>query len=158
MRIAEMIQSLQDFLRYVAGATNYEQQRNFRHDRQNFDLERLAQLAAELGDPHHSLPTVHVAGSKGKGSIVRALEALLEHQGSRTGAFLSPHLTSVLERVRIDGQTVGEELFLTEANRLVQVCAATGHQPTFFEILHSLTPGAGKGSLDDLTCVSIVHF
>ena len=48
-----MIQSLQDFLRYVAGATNYEQQRNFRHDRQNFDLERLAAhlpagLAAEL--------------------------------------------------------------------------------------------------------------
>ncbi len=69
---------------------------------------------------------------------MRALEALLEHQGSRTGAFLSPHLTSVLERVRIDGQTVGEELFLTEANRLVQVCAATGHQPTFFEILFLL--------------------
>jgi len=133
-----LIRSLDDFLAYAARTTNYERQLFYRADRQTFDLDQLALLANALENPHRALPTVHVAGSKGKGSVVRTLEALLQAHGVATGAFLSPHLTSLLERVRIDGQTVDEAPFCQAADRLARTCSETGHQPTFFEIVFLL--------------------
>ena len=66
-----------------------------------FGLERMHDLLAELGNPERSFDAIHVVGTNGKGSTVLFAEALLEAEGVHTGAYLSPHLTSFRERIRI---------------------------------------------------------
>ncbi len=71
-------------------------------------LERMAGFLSWLGDPHLGYPVVHVAGTNGKGSVVRMTAALLRAQGLRVGEYLSPHLQRVNERIQIDGQEISD--------------------------------------------------
>ncbi len=75
------------------------------------DLAPVRALLAELGDPHLGRPTVHVAGSKGKGSTSVMVEQILLAAGRRTGCYVSPHLHHFNERVRIDGKPVERDQF-----------------------------------------------
>jgi dihydrofolate synthase/folylpolyglutamate synthase len=75
------------------------------------DLAPMRALLAQLGDPHLGCPTVHVAGSKGKGSTSVMVEQVLLAAGRRTGCYVSPHLHRYTERVRIDGKPVERETF-----------------------------------------------
>ncbi|MDA1201676.1 MAG: hypothetical protein O3C39_08320, partial [Planctomycetota bacterium] len=68
-----------------------------------FGLARMRRLLAAVGNPHHDVPAVHVAGTKGKGSTVAMLAAILEEAGYRTGRYLSPHVHGVEERIAVDG-------------------------------------------------------
>jgi len=77
----------------------------------NFGLERMRRLLAELGDPQARLRAIHVVGTNGKSSTVRFAAALLQAGGLRTGAYLSPHLTSFAERILIDGEDVAPDAF-----------------------------------------------
>ena len=64
-----------------------------------FDLGRMRRLLATLGDPHVGYPVIHVAGTKGKGSVVSFLAAILREAGVNTGTYKSPHVRSVRERI-----------------------------------------------------------
>ena len=66
-----------------------------------FGLERMRRLLTALGSPQERFAAIHVVGTNGKSSTVRMCAALLEAHGVRTGAFLSPHLTTFAERIRI---------------------------------------------------------
>src|SRR6185295_10439926 len=66
-----------------------------------FGLERMRRLLTVLGSPQERFRAVHVVGTNGKSSTVRFCSALLEAHGVRTGSYLSPHLTTFAERVRI---------------------------------------------------------
>jgi len=66
-----------------------------------FGLERMRRLLTVLGSPQERFPAIHVVGTNGKSSTVRMIAALLEAHELRTGAFLSPHLTSFAERIRV---------------------------------------------------------
>ena len=66
---------------------------------QRFDLGRHRRLLATLGDPHVGYPVIHVAGTKGKGSVVSFLAAILREAGVNTGTYKSPHVRSVRERI-----------------------------------------------------------
>src|SRR5918997_1109870 len=66
-----------------------------------FGLERMRRLLTVLGSPQERFHAIHVVGTNGKSSTVRMTAALLEAHGVRAGAFLSPHLTSFAERIRI---------------------------------------------------------
>jgi dihydrofolate synthase/folylpolyglutamate synthase len=66
-------------------------------------LERMRALLAELGDPQLAYPSIHVVGTNGKSTTVRTIEALLAREGVRVGAYLSPHVTSWSERIRVAG-------------------------------------------------------
>lgn len=85
---------------------------------------------------------VHVAGTNGKGSVCIYLQAILMKEGKRTGLFLSPHLVSIRERIRLDGEPVSEEVFL-QAYQKARVAAETmeeegeGH-PSYFEFLFGI--------------------
>jgi dihydrofolate synthase/folylpolyglutamate synthase len=68
-----------------------------------FGLERMHSLLARLGDPQLRYPAIHVVGTNGKSTTTRMIEALLLHEGVRTGAYLSPHVCGWPERIRIDG-------------------------------------------------------
>lgn len=77
------------------------------------DLATMRALLAELGDPHvdPERATVHIAGSKGKGSTAVMIEAILRASGGRIGTYVSPHLHRYTERIRIDGAPIGEHEF-----------------------------------------------
>ncbi len=66
-------------------------------------LDRIAAFLEVLGNPQERYPTIHVAGTSGKGSTATMIAAALEASGRRTGLHTKPHLTSVTERARVDG-------------------------------------------------------
>ena len=92
------------------------------YDDQAFELEGFRRRLGALGDPHLGLRTIHIAGTRGKGSAALTLEALLEGLGLRTAVYTSPHLHEYRERIRINGQTIGGEEF----TRLMQEIADCG--------------------------------
>jgi dihydrofolate synthase / folylpolyglutamate synthase len=66
-----------------------------------FGLDRMRRLLTALGSPQHAFRSIHVVGTNGKSSTVRMTAAILERHGVRTGSYLSPHLVSFRERIRI---------------------------------------------------------
>ena len=72
-------------------------------------LERMRTVLAALGNPQERFRTVHVTGTKGKGSTSAYTESILRHLGYRTGLFTSPHLHSFRERIRVDGKLISQE-------------------------------------------------
>src|SRR5262245_19692642 len=74
-------------------------------------LGRVQALMDLLGEPQRTYPVIHVAGTNGKGSTTAMIESLLRAAGLRTGRFSSPHLSSVTERIMIDGRPIDEERF-----------------------------------------------
>lgn len=72
-------------------------------------LKRMRALLAALGNPQERFRTVHVTGTKGKGSTSAYTESILRHLGYRTGLFTSPHLHTFRERIRVDGQLISQE-------------------------------------------------
>jgi dihydrofolate synthase/folylpolyglutamate synthase len=73
-----------------------------------FGLERTRALLAEMGDPHLAVPTLHIAGTNGKGSSVATAEALLRAKGLRVARYTSPHLVDFRERIVVAGSPIGE--------------------------------------------------
>jgi len=73
-------------------------------------LEPVQDLLMRLGDPHHGPRFVHVAGTKGKGSVCAIVAAALSASGVRCGCYASPHVERVTERVRVDGAEVDEDV------------------------------------------------
>ena len=97
-----------------------------------FGLERIHDLLGKLGNPEADFDAIHVVGSNGKSSTVRFCEALLEAEGVRTGAYLSPHITTFRERIRVAGETLSEEAY---ARAVLAVRDAVGKRVTQFEAL-----------------------
>jgi dihydrofolate synthase/folylpolyglutamate synthase len=124
------------------GRINYEQRSPRRSD---LTLDRMRALLEHLGNPQQRLRVVHVAGSKGKGSISAMLETVLRRAGYRTGLFTSPHLTRVEERIQVDGVPIRpDELAevmadVDRAARAVDARLPAGaHGVTFFEVATAL--------------------
>lgn len=99
-------------------------------------LENTLRLMAHVGNPHEQLRAVHVAGTNGKGSTSHLIAAVLQAAGYKVGLFTSPHLISLTERIRINGQPIpeAEVAGFIEQNRtfLDEV------QPSFFETMTAL--------------------
>jgi dihydrofolate synthase/folylpolyglutamate synthase len=82
-----------------------------------FGLDRMRRLMTTLDAPHLAFRAIHVVGTNGKSSTVRMIAALLARHGARTGAYLSPHLVSFAERIRIDDEDVSEEQLAAAVGR-----------------------------------------
>jgi len=102
-------------------------------------LDAMTHLLEELGSPHKSFTKIQIAGTNGKGSTCSFLESICIESGLRTGVTTSPHLVSVLERIRIDGSEISEAEFgrcigevRDAATRLLEN-KTIEHLPTFFE-------------------------
>ncbi len=72
----------------------------------DFNLERMRELMAALGNPQDAYPTIHVAGTKGKGSVAALCASALQAAGYKTGLYTSPHLQDFCERIQIDGEPI----------------------------------------------------
>lgn len=102
-------------------------------------LDRVQAVLDLLGNPERSFPAIHVAGTNGKSSTSAVIDALLTAYGLRTGRFTSPHLETVRERIRVDGEPVSTERLLAAwddvAPYLTMVEADGGRPLTYFEVL-----------------------
>jgi len=109
-------------------------------------LAPMRALMGALGNPHDRIPTVHVAGTNGKGSVSVAVAAILAAGGRRVALATSPHLTSIRERIVIDGWPIPEES-LDRLGRAVWAAAAqAGVVPSFFE---GITAAAFLGAVEE---------
>jgi len=72
----------------------------------DFNLDRMRDLMAELGDPQDQYSIIHVAGTKGKGSVSALCASALQAAGYKTGLYTSPHLQDYVERIQVDGQPI----------------------------------------------------
>jgi dihydrofolate synthase/folylpolyglutamate synthase len=88
-----------------------------------FGLERMRRLLTALGSPQERFDAIHVVGTNGKSSTVRMTAALLEAHGVRAGAFLSPHLTSFAERIRIGDRDLEPDAFGAAVQRAATAAA-----------------------------------
>lgn len=99
-------QNYQDTLNYLYSFVDYSLTRGFRNLPGQFDLGRMADFLAELGNPQRAYLVIHVAGTKGKGSVCALLAQALQAGGYQVGLYTSPHLEDYAERIRFNGQSI----------------------------------------------------
>ncbi|GAB4492002.1 MAG: folylpolyglutamate synthase/dihydrofolate synthase family protein [Anaerolineales bacterium] len=103
----------------------------------NFDLGRMRQLMAALGSPQDAYPTIHVAGTKGKGSTSALCASALTASGRKTGLYTSPHLVDFCERIQVDGQPISHAE-LADLTEEIKPAVAAIPMLTTFEITTAL--------------------
>jgi len=81
-------------------------------------LANITALLDDLGQPHHTFPSVHIAGSNGKGSVAVLLATALQAAGNRVGLYTSPHLVDFRERIRVDGEYISHRSVISLWDRL----------------------------------------
>jgi dihydrofolate synthase/folylpolyglutamate synthase len=104
-----------------------------------FGLKNIGRIMSAFGDPHAAFPSVHVAGTNGKGSTSALVASILQASGFRTGLFTSPHLVSFTERIRIDGQEISETDVIALAGEVRDIISGPeDFSPTFFEVVTAI--------------------
>jgi dihydrofolate synthase/folylpolyglutamate synthase len=124
-------------LEYLYGLTNYEIKSRFNYAPQFFDLQRVERLLNDLGNPHRQFRSVHVAGTKGKGSTCAMLASVLKAAGFRTGLYTSPHLHSFRERIQVNDELVSAQQFAALTHQL-RPLAQRDPELTTFEVATAL--------------------
>lgn len=127
--------------RYLDSLTNFERTRPSTIDTAELKLDRMRALLALLGNPQDALRCVHVAGSKGKGSVCEMVSAAIVGCGYSVGLYTSPHLSHVRERFRINSKPISQREFPRVVARIAE---AAQHLPaelgplTYFEATTAL--------------------
>ena len=136
-------------LRFLGTLANFESRRIVRYTPENFNLDRMRTLLRHLKNPQTRFPSIHVAGTKGKGSSCAMAAAMLRAAGYRVGLYSSPHLLDVRERIRIlepgqdrktlpQGQMIPHGQFGRLARRLEPLVASARYKPSHFDVLTAI--------------------
>ena len=113
-----------------------------------FHLERVGLLAERLEDVHRAVPSIHVAGTKGKGSTSALITSILSSAGYKVGLFTSPHLHTVCERVRVGLDPISREEFAALVAQIWPVVEDVGANG----------PYGGVTFFEMMTVLAMVHF
>src|SRR5439155_4430123 len=132
------ISTLPRALRYLGSLSDYERLRIVRYTSQNFDLERMRALLKKLGNPQEHFKSVHVAGTKGKGSTCSMVAAMLTACGYKVGLYTSPHLIDVRERIQINGHMIPTADFARLVRTVEPLVARIKPTPTYFDVLTAI--------------------
>ncbi|WP_052357637.1 bifunctional folylpolyglutamate synthase/dihydrofolate synthase [Actinomadura welshii] len=120
-------------------------------------LDRIRDLVDVLGEPHRAYPVIHIAGTNGKSSTARLVEALLRERGLRTGLYTSPEMTTLRERIAIDGEPVSEERFVETFNDVLPYLQLIDDKHparlSFFEVLTAMAFAAFADAPVDVAVV-----
>lgn len=125
-------------LRFLSTLTDFEHLRIVRYNSQNFDLDRMRLLLKKLGNPQERFRSVHVAGTKGKGSTCAMVASMLQAAGYKVGLYTSPHLVDVRERIVINGQMISEADFGRLARQIEPIVQRIKPLPTYFDVLTAI--------------------
>jgi dihydrofolate synthase/folylpolyglutamate synthase len=137
----------EDALRLVMSLADFERS-SHSPDHSSFHLERIGLLMEHLGNPHLDVPTVHVAGTKGKGSTAAMIASILTSAGHKVGLYTSPHLHSAVERIRVDLEPIERGDF---ASLVVQVWPQV-------EKVSKEGGYGGVSTFEMLTAMAFLHF
>ncbi len=125
---------------YLESFTNFEKVTP--QSVRDYKLDRMALLLSLFDNPHNSFRSIHIAGSKGKGSTGAFLASLLREAGEKTGLYASPHVVSYKERMTLAGEQVDDDLLITRIQKIKQVIESDSiavqfaeEGPTTFELL-----------------------
>ncbi len=142
-------------MKYLFAQTDYERMLRVRYNADTFNLDRMRLLLKKLDNPHKKLRSVHIAGTKGKGSTATMLAAMLKACGFKVGLYTSPHICDIRERIMVNGEKI-TQIALT---RLVcraepHVDAMTKKKPTFFEIFTAI---AFRHFVDEQVDIAVIE-
>jgi len=124
-------------IKYLFNRTNYEQEKHLRYNIDTFNLKRMEHLLSLIGNPQSKVDTVHIAGTKGKGSTATMLANMLQSNGYKVGLYTSPHVVDLHERIAVNSEMINKTAMLGLLNRIykpVETLSKTS-TPTFFEIM-----------------------
>ena len=125
-------------LRFLGSLTDFERLRIVRYNSQNFDLERMRTLLRRLGNPQDRFKSVHIAGTKGKGSTCAMIASMLQACGYRVGLYTSPHLIDVRERIQVDGDMISQAEFARLVRLVQPIVERIKPRPTYFDVLTAI--------------------
>jgi dihydrofolate synthase/folylpolyglutamate synthase len=97
-------------------------------------LDNTLALDMLFGHPHRKFPSVHVAGTNGKGSVSHMMAAILQEAGYKTGLYTSPHLKDFRERIRDNGEMISKYYVTDFVMRFLEMNKSNGLEPSFFEL------------------------
>jgi dihydrofolate synthase/folylpolyglutamate synthase len=124
-------------LAYLNHFISYERQQPAKYSPETLSLDRVNRLLDRLERPERAYRSIHIAGTKGKGSTAAMIEACLRAAGYRTGLYTSPHLHTFRERVRVDGANISREDFAARVDAIQPHLAAV-EGLTWFEIVTAI--------------------
>jgi dihydrofolate synthase/folylpolyglutamate synthase len=97
----------------------------------DFNLDRMRALMVELGNPQDQYPIIHVAGTKGKGSVSALAASALQAAGYKTGLYTSPHLQDYVERIQVDNETISHQELADLVEKIKPAVARVPYLTTF---------------------------
>jgi len=109
---ADAIDSFDSALAYLHNRVNLEKEAQSGATRSAYRLDRMIALCKALGDPQEAVRSVHIAGTKGKGSTCEMTAACLEGCGYTVGIYTSPHVSNIRERIRVNRKMISEATFI----------------------------------------------
>ena len=125
-------------LNYLYEQINYEKNVQTKYTDQHYRLDRMRKLLERLGNPQDSYRIVHIAGTKGKGTVANLLAYSLRANGQKTGLYTSPHLQRLEERFNVDGQNASPSQLVSLVDHIRPFAEELGQtplgEPTFFEL------------------------
>lgn len=102
----EETDAYQEALDYLYSFVDYSLTHSLRYSAEKFDLGRMVAFLDLLGNPQQQFPSIHIAGTKGKGSTAAMIASSLRAAGYRVGLYTSPHLQEYAERIQVNGQSI----------------------------------------------------
>jgi dihydrofolate synthase/folylpolyglutamate synthase len=128
---------------YLNSFVNYEQIPGITYAQPGYSLRHVEELLNRMGDPQLAARTIHIAGTKGKGSVAAMIAQVLSSSGYKTGLYISPHLYTLRERISVDGSLISEADFaaaMAEVKPFIESMKqdTSLRQPTYFEALTAL--------------------
>lgn len=121
--------------KFLSSLMDFERLRIVRYNDDNFNLDRMRTLLKKLGNPHDTFRSVHVAGTKGKGSTCTMVASMLQACGYKVGLYTSPHLVDIRERIVVNGQMITEADFVRLVKSVEPVVEKMKPIPTFFDVI-----------------------
>lgn len=122
-------------------------------------VERIRDLMDLLGTPQRSYPVIHVTGTNGKSSTVRLIDALLRERGLRVGSYTSPEMTTMRERIALDGEPISEQGFVATYEDILPyvqlIDEKHGVRLSFFEVLTAMGFAAFADAPVDVAVVEV---
>jgi dihydrofolate synthase/folylpolyglutamate synthase len=122
-------------VRFLNTLSDFERLRIVRYNNQNFDLDRMRTLLRKLGNPQDQFRSVHIAGTKGKGSTCAMVASMLQASGYKVGVYTSPHLVDIRERIQINGEMISHSEFARLVKLVEPIIARSRPVPTYFDVL-----------------------
>ena len=132
----QQVRTFRSAINYLNSLTNYERAKRTQYTPGNFGLARMNRILAALDNPHRSFKSVHIAGTKGKGSTAAMVSEMIRACGLKVGVYTSPHILDIRERIVVDGSMISEAAFARSIAAVASVVKkAKVPEPTYFEVM-----------------------